>query len=122
MIGFQSAPLSERSHLSEDPETANLDKKELYNMISHKYYLPPYHGKGVTREYLIKVHKEQCYRVPLMTLKHFEVELTPAMTKRVGVQNNALLLRKLNILLRSRGCHELGFEDFDPPEEVQYVH
>ena len=119
MIGFQSAPLSERSHISEDPETSNLDKKQLYNMVAHKYYIPPYHGKGVNREYLIKVHKGLVYSVPLLTLKHFEVELTTAMTKRVGVQNNALLLKKLNILLQSRGCNELGFEEFDPPEEVK---
>ena len=121
MIGFDQEPISERGHISEEPETRHLDKRELYNMLAHRLYLPPLTSRGVTRDYLLKVHREQYFRVPLLELKHFEVELTPAMMKRVGLQNNALLMKKLNALLVSRKQKELGFETFDPPDEVDTV-
>jgi hypothetical protein len=118
MIGFDLEPMSERGHASEDPETRHLDKRELYNMVGHRYYLPPCTSKGVTREYLVKVHRNQLFRVATLELKHFEVELTGPMTKRVGIQNNALLMRKLNVLLLSKGQTQLGFDEFDAPDEV----
>ena len=106
---------------NEDPETRNLDKKDLYQMVAHKHYMPPIGSRGCNRDYLIKVYKGRCYRVPLLALKHFEVELTSAMTRRVGIPNNCLLVRKLNILLRSKGEPELGFDDMEPPEEVRFL-
>ena len=118
MIGFEAEPQSEKGHPNEDPETRNLDKKDLYQMVAHKHYMPPYGSRGVNREYLIKVYKGRCLRIPLLALKHFEVELTNAQTRRVGIPNNCLLVRKLNILLRSKGEPELGFDDMEPPEEV----
>ena len=118
MISFEAEPISEKGHFNEDPETRNLDKKDLYQQLAHRFYLPPFSSRGVTREYLVKVHKERCLRVPLMALKHFEVDLTGAITRRVGIPNNCLLVRKINILLKSRNEAELGFDDMEPPEEV----
>jgi hypothetical protein len=118
MIGFEAEPQSEKGHPNEDPDTRLLDKKDLYQQLAHRYYLPPYSSRGVTREYLINVHKDRCLRIPILALKHFEVELTSAMTRRVGIPNNCLLVRKLQILLKSRQQPELGFEDMEPPEEV----
>jgi hypothetical protein len=117
MIGFQNELNPERGQITEDLDTRNLEKKELYDMLAHCFYLPPYQSRGVNREYLLRVHKAQCYRAPLMELKHFEVELTSKMTKRVGAQNNGLLVRKLNLLLRSRNMPDLGFDEYDPPEQ-----
>ena len=54
-----------------------------------------------------------------MEFKHFEVDLTQKMTKQVGVVNNAILVRKLNVLLKMTNRNPLGFEEFDPPEQVQ---
>ena len=122
MIGFEAEPQNERGHPNEDPETRNLDKKELYTMVNHKIYLPPYNSRGVTRDYLIRVWKGLCLGIHFHALKHFEVDLTAGMTRRVGIQNNCLLVRKLNILLKSRGQPELGFEDLEPPEEVRSPH
>jgi len=122
MIGFNEEPVNDRGHANEDPDTKNLDKKELYTMIAHRYYLPPFASRGLNREYLIKVHKNQVYRVLMLELKHFEVELTNAMTKRIGLPNNVLLQRKLNALLRSRRQPELGFEEYDSPDEVISLH
>lgn len=122
MIGFDEQPRTERGHHNEGPETKNLDKRDLYLMLQHRNYLPPMTSKGVTRDYLLKVHKLQVFTVPLIELKQFEVALTNQHTKRVGLANNALLIRKINALLKSRGLKELGFDDFDSPDEVGSSH
>ena len=59
MIGFDEELAPERGHHSEEPETRHLDKRELYNSLTHRYYLPPYTSKGVTRDYLLKVHRDR---------------------------------------------------------------
>lgn len=118
MIGFQNELNPERDQSQEESETKNLEKKEIYDMLLHKYYLPPYSSRGVTREYLLKVYHDKCYRVHLLELKHFEVELTTKMTRRIGIQNNGLLVKKLNFLLSSKNMNPLGFDEYDPPEQV----
>jgi hypothetical protein len=118
MIGFQKEFNAERCQSQENAETKNLEKKELYDMLVHKYYLPPYSSRGVTREYLLKVYNEKVYSVLLLELKHFEVELTPKMTRRVGIQNNGLLVKKLNLLLISKNMNPLGFDEYDAPDQV----
>lgn len=118
MIGFDQEPKNDRGHPLEDPDTKFLDKKELHTSLAHRFYLPPCHSKGVTREYLLKVHKDQVFRVPILELKHFEVELTTSQTKRIGLTNNSLLVRKLNALLLTRGQQELGFDEYESPDEV----
>ena len=121
MIGFRERPQHERLNTNEDPETRELNKKKFYNILSTRYFLPPITTKGVTREYLVKVQRNEVYTVPIFDLKHFEVELTASMMKRVGIPNNSLLVRKLDGLLISQGEAPLGFDDFEPPDEVHFV-
>ena len=118
MIGFGEHATAERAQTNEDPETRELCKRKLYSMLSLQYFLPSITTKGITRDYLVKVYKNEVLTVPLFEIKHFEVELSPAMTKRAGIPNNSLLVRKMNGLLSSRQMPPLGFEDFEPPEEV----
>lgn len=120
MIGFSKNLYPESATKAEDHDTKNLDKKELYDMISHKYVLPPYSSRGVDRIYLLGVHRGELFKVSLGELKHFEVDLTPEMTKRVGVLNCALLVQKLNDFLKSKRSPELGFTIEDPPEQVRF--
>ena len=118
MIGFEDEPTPEKGYPNETPETKHLSKRLLYKTIALKFSLPPYNSRGVSRKYLIKVHNGEVYRVLDLELKTFEVQLTSAMLKRVGIQNNSFLVRKMNVLLHSRKQPELGFDEFDPPEEV----
>ena len=122
MIGFDMEPVQDRAHINEDPDTCHLDKRELYHMVAHRYLLPPFSSKGVTRDYLLRVHKNLYFRVASLDIRHFEVELTAHMLKRVGIQNNALLMRKINALLACKGQNQLGFDEFDPPDEVNLAH
>ncbi len=121
MIGFHEQPTTDRGHPNEDPETRDLDKRRLYNMVAVRRFLPPLTTKGVTREYLVKVYRDEVYTIPLYELKHFEVELTLQMNKRVGIPNNSLLVRKIDALLRSRDQPLLGFDLYEPPDEVDMV-
>ena len=118
MIGFHEQPIIDRGHPHEDPETRDLDKKKLYNLLSIRNFLPPLTTKGVTREYLVKAYRNEVYTIPLYDLKHFEVELTLQMTKRAGMPNNSLLVRKIDGLLQSRHQPVLGFDAYEPPDEV----
>lgn len=122
MIGFHEQPTTDRGHPNEDPETRDLDKRKLYNMLALRHCLPPLTTKGVTRDYLCRVHKGEVYTVPLLDLKHFEVELTLQMNRRVGIPNNSLLVRKIDALLKSRRQPELGFDLYEPPDEVRVAH
>ena len=118
MIGFTDELVRDSPHANEGPETRNMEKKAVYEMLALQYFLPPYNSRGITREYLIQVHREEVFRVRNSQVKHFEVDLTPAMTKRIGVLNNGLLVRKINKLLETRNQRRLGFSEFDPPDQV----
>ena len=120
MIGFSRDLLDDLHKKDEGDDTKNLDKRKLYDSLAHKYYLPPINSKSMTRDHLLAIHSGSVFRVGLMDFKHFEVELTPKMTRRVGVINNAILVRKLNDLLVSTDRPPLGFEEFDPPDQVDY--
>lgn len=118
MIGFdESFRKFAKLRENEGPETNKLSKKQLYEDTSEIWYVPPQDSKGMTRSYLIKVRHGQVFRVALSELKNFEVALTKPQQKKVGIVNNALLVRKLNMLLRSRQMPELGFDEFDLPDE-----
>ena len=118
MIGFHEQPTAERGHPNEDAATRDLDKKKVYNMLALRNFLPPFTTKGITRDWLVRVHRGEVYTIPLYELKHFEVELTLQMNRRVGIPNNSLLVRKIDDLLRSRGDPGLGFDIYEPPDEV----
>ena len=85
-------------------------------MLSAVWHLPPYSSKGVTRDYLLRVNRDQVFRVNANELKRFEVELSKESQKNIGTINNALLVRKLNILLVAKGRRELGFTEYEIPE------
>jgi hypothetical protein len=123
MIGLFKTMDSELSQAKtdEDPETRNLDKSQLYEMVTEKNFLPPLHSRGITRDYLLSVYKDEVYKVGLQTLKQFEVNLNQRQTKKVGIVNSALLMRKLNLLLKSRRENDLGFDEYDPPDQVTYL-
>ena len=118
MIGLQASLFGEERQPDEDLDTRSLEKKELYEMINETFFIPPYTSKGVTRLYLINVHKNRVFRVKKTELKYFEVELTSEMQRRVSNISNAILVRKLNVLLQKTGRLGLGFSEFDVPDQA----
>ena len=117
MIGFSQDLQLFKTDSNEGIETKNLQKNELYEIVSSNYMLPPVNSKGITREYLLKVKNGEVFRVENMDYKQFEYNLNKSHQKKVGIINNSLLVKKLNILLRERRQPELGFTEFDLPEQ-----
>ena len=122
MIGFDDEVERPGPHTDEGPETSSIEKPALYSMVNALYCLPPYGSRGTKRKYLVGIHLGQYFRVTHSELRHFEVDLHTSKTKKLGTVNNGLLVRKLNILLASKGQKELGFSEFEPPEQVDQPH
>lgn len=116
MIGFQPELHGDIPQPDEGLDTKNLEKKELFDMVAAVWCLPPYSSKGVTRDYLLKVNRNAVFRVNTNELRRFEIELCKEAQKKIGTINNALLVRKLNILLQSQRREELGFTEYEIPE------
>jgi hypothetical protein len=117
MIGFCAELQKYKKETTEGFETCNLQKNELYDMVASDYLLPPLNTRGVTREYLLAVREGTVFRVANMEWRTFDFNLTKSHNKKVGVVNNSLLVKKLNILLRGRGQPQLGFTEFELPEQ-----
>ena len=117
MIGFSQELQQYKTDEAEGLDTKSLSKNELYDLVSADYMLPPSHSKGVTREYLLDVKDKRVFRVSNMEHKQFEFNLQKIHQKKVGIVNNSLLVKKLNILLKDRGEVPLGFTEFNLPEQ-----
>lgn len=117
MIGFSQDFQLYRNLDDEGDDTKNLDKHELYEIIAKEYMIPPVNTKGVTREYLLQVKDGQVFRVTHRDHKNFEFTLDKDQKKKVGVVNNALLVRKLNLLLTGLGQRPLGFTEYNLPDQ-----
>jgi hypothetical protein len=118
MIGFQRGLMTQDRTSDEGPDTSSLKKQELYDSVADKWFIPPSDSKGVTRDYLLQVRRDQVYRVSTLQIKQFEVELTAEMQRRASNINNSVLIKKLNYLLSSTGRKELGFTEFDVPDQA----
>jgi len=118
MIGFHAELQGDTPLAEEGLETMNLAKNELFELVGSTFMLPPYCSRGVTREYLLQVRNSQVFRVPTMEYKHFEINLQKHHLKKVGITNNALLVKKLNFLLADKGRQLLGFTEYDVPEQT----
>ena len=116
MIGFQPELHGDIPQPDEGLDTKNLEKKELFDMLAAVWFLPPYSSKGVTRDFLIRTNRNAVFRVNTNELKRFEIDLSREAQKKIGTINNALLVRKLNMLLVAQGREELGFTEFEIPE------
>lgn len=117
MIGFKEDLKMFKKDNLEGLDTKNLQKNELYELVSADFMLPPSNARGITREYLLAVKEGSVFRVTHIDYKNFEFALNKSQTKKVGIINNALLVRKLNILLKEKGQRELGYTEYDLPEQ-----
>ena len=118
MIGFESQYRIDSQQTDEEADTRSLEKKELYEMVAKRWFIPPYQSRGVTREYLLKVHKDRVHRLTNGEMKHFEVELGTEHHRKAQGMGHAVLIRKLNLLLDITGRKPLGFTEYDIPDQA----
>jgi hypothetical protein len=117
MIGF-SQDFQNFRRRDEGMGTESIHKGKLYKLIADEYLLPPIASKGVDRDYLLKVREGEVFRISNREYKQFEYGLErKTQQSKVGIVNNALLVKKLNLLLRSKGERELGFTEYNLPEQ-----
>jgi hypothetical protein len=117
MIGFAQDLQDISKVRDEGPETQKLQKNELYDLVANDFLLPPCTSKGVTREYLLNVRNGKVFRVTNHEWKTFEYKLEKKHHRKSQLVNNPILVRKLNILLKSYGQHDLGFDEYNVPEQ-----
>lgn len=117
MIGFSQELQLFKNLDGEGIDTKNLDKTELYELVSKEYMFPPVNSKGITREYLLQVREGDVFRVTHRDYKDFEYGLDKVHQKKIGIVNNALLVRKLNLLLSFHQEKELGFTEYNLPDQ-----
>ena len=117
MIGFAQDLQDISKVTNEGPETLKLQKNELYDLVASEFLLPPCTSKGVTREYLLKVRRGEVFRVTNQEWKTFEYKLEKKHHRKSMLVNNPILVRKINLLLKSEGRLDLGFDEFNVPEQ-----
>lgn len=117
MIGFSQDLQGIINTNTEGPDTSHLQKNELYELVARDYFLAPSGSRGITREYLLAVREGRVFRVTNADWKCFEFRLERGQLRKTGMINNAILVRKLNLLLKSKGGKELGFSEYDIPEQ-----
>lgn len=117
MIGFRRFEGEAVAQQQEGEDTRHLSKQKLYNMLSENYFLPAVDSKGVCRQYLLRVHRNEVFRVTNREFKTFEVNVVPAHYKKNGLTCLGHLVARLNRLLASRNERTLGFPDHVIPEE-----
>ena len=82
--------------------TRGRPKHEVYSIVSEKYFVPAWTSKGVTREYLLRVLRDENFRVEKKAVKKFECDLTDKQQKRNGNQSCAFIVKKINLLGNQR--------------------
>ena len=97
--------------------TKGRTKNQLYKTVEEKYLIPAWTSKGVTREYLLRVLRDEFFRVEKRIISKFECDLAAKQLKHTGSQSCAFIVKKLNILLAEEGKKPLGFTEFDLPEQ-----
>lgn len=117
MLGFQTDLQGDTQTSNEGLDTSNLEKHELYELVSSEILVCPMTSKGLTRAKLLQYHREEIVAIGVREYKHFELALTKAQQRKVGIVNNALLVRKLNLLLASKGMKPTGFTEFEVPDQ-----
>lgn len=117
MIGFSLDLQDISKNRPEGADTQKLQKNEVYDLVAEEYFLPPSASRGVTREYLLKVRQGEVFGVSNTNMKNFEFKLTKGQLRKSLMISNPVLVRKLNLLLESRGQKPLGFDEFNVPEQ-----
>lgn len=117
MIGFAQDLQDFGNARTEGPDTSHLQKNELYELVAKDYFLPPSNSRGVSREYLLKVRDGTVFRITNKEWKHFEFTLNKSQFRKGAMICNAMLMRKLNQLLKSRAMPQMGFNEYNIPEQ-----
>ena len=118
MIGFQADLNASGRKDDESRETARLNKYDLFELVEATWDLPSFSCKALTREYLLRVKNDEVFRVDKETMRRFDFGLSKKQNKRMAIVNLGYVVRKLKVLMAEKQMKELGFEEWDTPDQV----
>ena len=118
MIGFQAELNSGGKREDESLDTQRLNKVQLYELVETTWDIPSYGCKSITREYLLRVKDDEVFRVDREVMRKFDFELTKKQNKKMAIVNLGYVVRKLKVLMAEKRMKDLGFEEWEAPEQV----
>ena len=118
MIGFQAELNCSGRKDDESRETARLTKLEIYESVEHTWDLPSFSCKAMTREYLLRVKHDEVFRVDKEVMRKFDFGLSKKQNRKMAIVNLGYVVRKLKVLMNEKKMKELGFEEWDAPDQV----
>lgn len=98
-------------------EIRELSKGKIYTQLAAQWFLPQKESRGVTRAYLVQVHRGQVFRVQRQAILEYECRLLPAELRKSAFYSVALLYDRLEAHLVELGYQPLGFSLTTLPEE-----
>ena len=117
MEGNNNQDGEEEQRANEPAAIRQMNKSQLYNLLSEQWYLPTKDSKGVNRGYLVRVYMDEVCRIPSLEFRLFIAARTPGELKKSSFLSLSELFIKLNALLNQMGHHPLGFREGVIPEE-----
>ena len=69
-------------NLDEPVELRELSKSKIYSQLASQWFLPQKESRGVTRAYLVQVHRGDVFRVQRQVILDYECRLTAAEIKK----------------------------------------
>ena len=118
MLDYELDLLDDQPLSDEGPDTKDIKKKKFYQIISSKWMIPPITSRGVDRKYLLKVHRNEVYRIDAEQYRIFNFNITSEQVKKTTVMSSALLVKKLDNYLALVSSKPLGFSVSDPPDQT----
>ena len=104
-------------NLDEPVELRELSKSKIYSQLASQWFLPQKESRGVTRAYLVQVHRGDVFRVQRQVILEYECRLTAAETRKSSFYSVALLYDRLEAYLVEMQQRQLGFSLTNLPEE-----
>src|SRR3990167_4013434 len=98
-------------------EIRELSKGKIYTQFAAQWFLPQKESRGVTRAYLVQVHRGEVFRVQRQVILEYECRLTAAETRKSSFYSVALLYDRLEAYLLEMQQRQLGFSPTNLPEE-----
>ena len=101
----------------EPVELRELSKSKIYAQLASQWFLPQKDSRGVTRAYLVQVHRGDVFRVQRQVILEYESRLTAAENRKSTFYSVALLYDRLEAYLAEMQQRPLGFSLTNLPEE-----
>ena len=104
---------------ADEPEVLRrLSKTAIYKLMAATHILPDISSRAINRRYLVRVYRQEVFRLQRATLLEFESRLTLEEQIRSAGQSVAAMMEKADRILEENGELRLGFDNASLPDEA----